>query len=471
MFFSTWAVRTLPWMLLLVYGWIASHWGLSADADGELIWQAASHLRDTGEYVRSRTSGFPLYELLVASLQGLGLTLEHINGVSTCLAATTLWWVGGWVPDQPRWRMTFLRLMLVLWPVFLISSGEAMETALALMLAVALVRRVLQRPVLGVSHALLALMLVLSRLDAALLVMAIAAVAAWRRDCSPWQACLWLGGTGLASLAAYWTLNDGMGFLSGQMLGLDDPLRRLIRAAAGVVNAFQLTGLVLMGLFIMSLWRQHALNGRLQSSHLGSLALATSCFYLPRFIALPDEIFYLAIPVLLWMAAAIPAVSPRWASALIMLGVLQSSFSLALFERLPGSADRLVFRPALVAGPLWQEYRVRQVYAALRDPHQQQSLSCQVFADCPSLMLSHTGPFLMTSDQSRAIVSQRYAYMFWSPRYAELNVRGAFRHLWICADEVVPSTPGWRVWQPLPGPFLTDAPGQARLSKCDHVAH
>lgn len=459
------AARLLPLALLLIYGLWASAWGLSADNDSELLLQAASHWQATGEYMRSRTSGFPLYEGLMALMLDLGLGVRAINLLSVLMAAVALLLAARIAGRAQPGRGLFAQALLLTWPLFLVSSAETMETMLALMFALALVERVLRQPRLDVWHGLLAILLVMSRLDAALLVVAVAATAWLRRQVAPSRALFWLAGCGLGSLCGYVALNGGLGFLDAGALGLDGLPRRLIRATVGMVNALQPVGWLGLALLGWQAWRRREPATDSQQ-HLLALAWIASLFYGLRFVTLPDEIFYLAIPGSLWLLVIASRLRAGVAMpALVLAGVLQCLLSVSLFVREPGPADVLRLAPALNPGPLLQERAQRLAFRQLRDPAQRSALSCRMYADCPALFLSHKAPILMDASHRRAIVSARYLYVFFSPRYPAQS-RGGYREVTACDEEVVPSTSGWRVWQPAIPQYLTDVLAAGAAPHC-----
>lgn len=448
MFFSRGSAWSyLAFVILVVYAAVAAGWGLSADADSALLWSAAGNWAEHGEYVRSRTSGFPFYEALLALLIKFDGNVWLANVLSTLWAGVALWAAGHVVGVA---RAGIARMVLVLWPIFLIASAEPMETMQALALGLLLVRKVLDRPRLCGTHAVLAVLLVLTRLDAAILVIAVASVAVWRGHLGACRGMTWLAVCGLASLIIYATLNSGFQFLRTDVLGLDAPLRRLIRAAAGFWNALPLVAWPLLSGVVLKARGQDL---SVRESHLAGLLVIALPLYALRFMALPDEIFYLAIPVCLILLLGVSCWPSSSTGLFLIIGLWQCFGAVSWFERLPGVEDRLIASPKLGPGPLWQEYEVRRAFLALRDPVQRKALSCKLFQDCPSLTLSHTGPALVTRD-GRAIVSARYRYMFSSVRYPDFS--GQPWRLTVCRQEIVPSTPGWRVLQPGLGFSVTE---------------
>lgn len=439
----------LPPVLLLGYGLVACAFGLSADGDSALLQWAAEAWLESGDYMRSRTSGFPLYEALLAATLAMAWPAYLVNLLSLLMAVAALRLavdIAGRVAGRPL-AHGLAPWLLLTHPLFLIASAEPMETMLCLLLALWLVARALgeQRP--GLVQGGLAVLLVLARLDAALLVIAVAwagAAAGGRRE---WlRASVWLAGTGLAAFSVYFALNQGLDFLNAQTMGFDTPWRRLARALASSVNALQLTGLLAL-VAGFGVWRS-TVPAATGMAWFNRLLLAAAVLYGVRFMALPDEVFYLVIPVMLLLIrfAVVADAWPRGRALILLLGGLQCLLSLSLFARVDGMNDDIRFRPALNAGPLLQELRAREVFAALRDPQAGRRVSCALFPDCPPLRLSHTAPYLTTPDNTRAAVSARYLYVFFSGRYPRLVDRG-FREIRVCREEVVPG-PAWRIWQP-----------------------
>jgi len=454
----------------LAYGLSASTWGLSSDNDAELLMSASQHLAASGEYVRSRTSGFPLYEYLAAGFIAAGLGVQALNLLSFLMALAALGVAAGMMGKISPVRSALAPVLLLTYPVFLIAGTETMETMLSILLALMLVSVSLRYPRPDVRHALIAVLLVLTRLDAALLVMALALTATLRGYSSPLRAACWLGLTGLVCLALYAGINNGLGFLDTQALGLDDIRRRLIRAAAGIVNGFQ--PVVWIGLGLL-LWqhrsRQDASRREAWQDDLLIISLIASVLYGLRFLALPDEIFYLAIPGCLWLLVIASRVNAGPGLALLLVvGVLQCLLSVSLFVRDGGQTDTLRVAPALNPGPLLQERSQRLAFAALRDAERLKGLSCHFYADCPALSIDHTAPFLMAADGQRVLVSNRYLYVFFSARYPTLR-DGPYREAIVCEEEVVPSVSGWRVWQPAIPAYLTDALEKGSEPHCRKV--
>lgn len=452
-------------LLLIVYGLIAAPAGLSADSDSALLMRAAEHWFSTGEYVRSRTSGFPLYEGLLVACKAMGVSLSFINALSLCMAAGVALIARRLAGHADAWRGSFMLLLLLTYPLFMIASAEPMETMLSVLLAFALVACVVRSPQLGWSHVGLAVLLVLTRLDAALLVVAIALASIEGRSAGErYQSLLWLFKVGCIALLAYVFINQGFDFLNTKTMGFDSWWRRLARASASSVNALQLTGLMALGLWFLYIKRLHASARPLP--FLDRLLLWSMGLYGLRFLALPDEIFYLIIPVLLLLLRASMLVRPSVAliGAFLFSGCLQSFATLSLFERLPGTEDRIAFKPATSASPLLQELRARKIFSQLRDDVSRRHTECFLFADCPKLSISHSAPYLYTADSKRAAVSARYLYVFFSGRYPRLIDQG-FQEIRVCDEEVVPG-PAWRIWQPGIQSYLADVIAAKQVPKC-----
>ncbi|MES2720032.1 MAG: hypothetical protein V4624_03985 [Pseudomonadota bacterium] len=452
-------------LLLMVYGLIAVPAGLSADSDSALLMRAAEHWVSTGEYVRSRTSGFPLYEALLAACKLMGASLLLINGLSLCMAAGVALIAYRLAGRDHIWRGHLALALLLTYPLFMIASAEPMETMLSVLLAFALVARTFSCSQLGWSHAGLAVLLVLTRLDAALLVMALALASTGNRSVvERYQSLLWLFKVGCIALLGYVIMNQGFDFLNTKTMGFDAWWRRLARALASSVNALQLTGLMALVLWFLHIRR---LRANAQSlPFLDRLLLWSMGLYGLRFLALPDEIFYLIIPILLLLLRVSMLMRPSapLIAVFLLTGCLQSFATLSLFERLPGTEDRIAFRSAASAGPLLQELRARKVFTQLREDSKRRQIECALFPDCPALSISHSAPYLYSADRQRAAVSARYLYVFFSGRYPRLIDQG-FREIRVCDEEVVPG-PAWRIWQPSIQRYLVDVIAAQQVPKC-----
>lgn len=452
-------------LLLIAYGLIAAPAGLSADSDSALLMRASEHWLSSGEYSRSRTSGFPLYEALLLACNAMGMTLLGINMLSLLMAVGVALIALRVAGNRDAWRGHLMLALLLTYPLFMIASAEPMETMLSLLLALGLIGLVVREPQFGWSHIGLAVLLVLTRLDAALLVVAIALAGIGNRAASDrYQSLVWLLKVGALSLLAYVVINQGFDFLNTKTMGFDTWWRRIARALASSVNALQLTGLMALIIWLKHLKSVQAIPGPLP--FLDRLLLWAIGLYGLRFLALPDEIFYLIIPVVLLLLRATQLVRPSAVviPAFVLLGCMQSFATLSLFERLPGTQDHIAFRPQLSASPLWQELQARQVFSQLRNDTERKPVECYLFPDCPKLSLSHTAPYLHTADNKRAAVSAKYLYVFFSGRYPRLIDQG-FEEIRVCDEEVVPG-PAWRIWQPGIDAYLVNVIAARQVPHC-----
>lgn len=450
---------------MFAYAVVAAPAGLSADSDSALLLRSTEHWLTTGEYARSRTSGFPLYEALLLLSKSVGVSLLGINLLSLLMALGAAWWAYQMVGWQEGWRGSLMLALLLTYPLFMIASVEPMETMLSLLLAFSLVYYAIQRPQFDSVHIVLAVLLVLTRLDAALLVIAIAlgrlgSQVSYER----YQSLLWLSKVGILSLLIYVALNQGFGFLNAQTMGFDSWWRRFARAIASTANALQLTGMFALFVWVRHLRKVYVSGGSF--GYLDQLLLWAVGLYALRFSVLPDEVFYLIIPVVLLMLRAVLLLRPsvKVISSLILLGCIQTTMTVSLFERLPGVQDRIIFKPQLSASPLIQELRARKVFSQLRSDMDRKQLECALFPDCPRLSISHTAPYLHTIDNKRAAVSAKYLYVFFSGRYPRLIDRG-YEEVRVCDEEVVPG-PAWRIWQPSIKNYLVDVIAAGQKPHC-----
>lgn len=452
-------------LALIAYGVVAVPMGLSADSDSALLLHAAEHWFSSGEYVRSRTSGFPLYEAVLLACTALGGSLLVVNALSLLMAIGAALLAHRLVVEENEWRGCLILILFLTYPLFMISSAEPMETMLSVLLALALVQQVISRPTLDIVHAALAVLLVLARLDAALLIITIVcARMEYKEGRNVNRSLIWLFGVGAFSILAYMTINQGFDFLSTKTMGFDTWWRRVARAFAGSINALQLTGLM-----ALMIWFRHIRLIKASAQPLvfmDRLLVWVWALYGLRFLLLPDEIFYLIIPVLLLLVCATRILQPSMLliASLVIMGGMQSLVSMSLFERASGVDDSIYFRPKINDGPLLQEFRARKAFSQLRDPVARKQVECYLFPDCPEMSLSHTAPYLHTADNKRAAVSARYLYVFFSGRYPRLIDQG-FEEIRVCDEEVVPG-PAWRIWQPGIDNYLVDIIAARQTPHC-----
>lgn len=452
-------------LLLIAYGLVAAPAGLSADSDSALLMRATEHWINVGEYTRSRTSGFPLYEALLLACKSISSSLLLINLLSLLMAAGAAMLARQMAAEKDEWRGNLTLALLLTYPLFMIASAEPMETMLSVLLALGLIQHVVRHPQFGWSHIGLAVLLVLARLDAALLVIAIVlARLGGQSSIDRFQSLLWLAKVGALSVLAYVAINQGFDFLNTKTMGFDTWMRRVARGIASSVNALQLSGL--MALII---WLRHLAKMRAGSVSLelwDRLLIWAILLYSIRFFALPDEVFYLIIPVTLLLIRAAMLVQPTTivVAAFVLLGCVQSGMTVSLFERIPNTQDRIIFSPKLSASPLVQELRARRVFTQLRDDVDRKPVECYLFSDCPELLISHTAPYLHTVDNKRAAVSAKYLYVFFSGRYPRLIDKG-FEEIRVCDEEVVPG-PAWRIWQPSVQHYLVDVLAKKQKTSC-----
>jgi len=122
---SVWIALTLP-MLTLGFGSDADAWTVART--GERIWES-------GTYIRSRTSGFPLYELVLAPLVHIGGSVAT-NALSFVCGLVVIWaWLRLAANGVLR-RPALTTCMFAFLPIFIKNSTSTMDyvPALALLL-------------------------------------------------------------------------------------------------------------------------------------------------------------------------------------------------------------------------------------------------------------------------------------------------------------------------------------------------
>ncbi|GMG85620.1 hypothetical protein LNKW23_48430 [Paralimibaculum aggregatum] len=445
------------------YGVVTAVSGFATDSDSARIWLRPMTLLD-GVYTPSRTTGFPLYEVLVVGLRGLGAGLTAVNLVTLGIglgAFAVLW--RGLPAGRPR---AFAILILAMTPAVFVNASALMETNLALLLAAAYLLAMFRdrlggapRPApspLAPLPLLLGLALVLTRIDSAILV--VAASGARLAITGDRRFLLHLAAVGLGAFAVYAALHGGIGFLvqPGQHL-IDDPLpRKLAKAAVGGFAALWTAGAAALAVVLLALPRM----GRDWQVLLGIATL----LYAARYLMLSDEVEYLNGWLLLVALAA--AVHARRAEARLALPVaaLGLAVSVSLFVRTDPLADGYALRPQLTA-PAWlQEARRRAELHRGTDPaFWEAARALTGLGVAPPIVSTElTGPA-----RREIAVFRNGAYKFLSARWSvDLEARERV----VLCDAHLRQTRGWRQLRALHARTLLGNPARLSGTRCTELA-
>ncbi len=433
---ATAAATALIALGYLAYGLAGARHGLASDIDSTLIWTRSPALL-SGDYLPSRTSGFPLYEALVALVRFAGGGPEAAARVTLAIGLAGLVCLHRLLP-LPRQRLVAMGLFVAA-PVILTNASAVMEWTPAITLSTAYVLIVFRdrldpdRPgpppnPLEPLPLALGLALVLTRIDASLLVAAAAlARAIAERDL---RYLAHLAGIGGISFAVYAGLWGGLGFLGPFETVTDPPIRRVAKAAVAGFAASWTAG-------VAAAFLAFAAFARMALAWRWFLGLATGLAVL-RLVAMPDEADYLAPGLVALILVAAVHAGRRGARAGLAVALVGLTVSLSIFEKPDPRADGFVLRPRLAASPAWQALARRAERARARDPAVWARLRAETgIPVAPPL----TGTELSDPSGREIVIFRNGLYTFLSPRWGIELAR--FDRVVLC-DAYLFQSRGWR---------------------------
>lgn len=455
-------------LVLVVVGLWGVRLGFAEDSDSSSILRAAECIAG-GSYQPSRTTGFPLYEGLVALLVQAGADLAMLNATSLLfMVASAVWSVGlARRIGAGRDAALFAGSLVALHPLVLINASALMETALSLVLALAFVDaslgslehpRSFHRRALSI---LLALLLVLTRLDAVALVLSVCAAttlthakAGDRRHAviSVVDSAL----VGVLALLVYSGLHGGTDFLSPTILGIEPFARRLLRAGLGAGNALGAAMIVAVILALLGRPSAQPMPAPDRARSAFRAALALGCLlYAVRYAALPDELEYLIIPMVLVGVFAMAQVRSRLALGLLLgLSVAQNLATMSVFQRADPASDRLRLALGLAAGPVAQDFAVRENALLLADARFLAWVAEEAGLGRERLTPRPYGIGLVSTG-GKLLLSRSSLYKLDNSRFSDPERRSAYRTIVVC-DEVLRPNRGFRVLQAPDRPLATE---------------
>jgi hypothetical protein len=458
------AVFALCFLLLLVAGIAGSGLSLAEREDSRNIFDTFPSIL-SGHYQRSRTSGFPLYELTSAWIYYyFGLrTVNLISLVYMLFFATGIIRVIQHTIKDPV-RQSFAAVAVILNPIVLTNASGMMETSLYMALFAwstvylfAARARDLDFGDLVASQVLAALM-VLTRPDSAF--SAVAAVLSLLLDSELQnrrvRVLMVSSVCGLVSLAIYLMLNHDGGFLSVSILLYNPIARRLLQAGFGLVNILGLLGGVVLALLPFRIVVAHGAETVLtpilsrSARLLGRLLFLNILFVLPRYFALPDQLDYLAIVAsLFWIWAAARIRSKVAVALLCASAALNSLFHISLFER---RNDGFVPALSLNMGALFQDWRVREFRIVRASPAFREYVARNVYPDDANRPVFGEVPFypgLITQGRNPpdVVMDRKSAYVLDNPRFRGWYYkRASFGIVYLCTEELF-ARRGWPLFQ------------------------
>jgi hypothetical protein len=454
------ALLALAAGVLLVAGIYGTGLGLAADTDSPSIQEAARSIAN-GTYARSRTTGFPLYEGLVALMTLAGAGLVAINafsllmaGIAVALAVSLARAIGA-----DRFGAAAAGIAVALHPLVLTNASAMMETATVIALALAFWRCSLaaagqgRAGMMDAACIVLGIAMVLTRIDTAIVAIGMSAALALRalRAHGPAAAARWilmLAAIGIASLATYLLLNGGLGFLSSDFLRDQSLKGRLLFAVLGLANTLQPVGLAALLLFILARRRSPPATPHLDDARrlFRTALIVTGLLYGLRFAVLPDELEYIVIPVLLFIIYATAHLrAPAALLVILAVSVVQNLVTLGYARPAPG-AGMLAVRPRLAPGPVLQDFDLRANMQLLTDPSFARWLAAQAGMPGVPLSLPRYGLGL-TSPGRDLVIGRPTLYRLDNPRLTGDRFRRTSYGRVVVCDEALLLDRGWRVFQ------------------------
>jgi hypothetical protein len=342
---------TLSRMALAVFTLVAlpcCGLGWGTDRDSLRVVRAAQGILQ-GHYERSRSFGFPLHEAASAlayaagGLTGANLASALVTMLGILLALRL---VGVVAPG----RVGVASVALCGSPLLLTNASAAIDFgwSFAAAMGVLLATRRSAWAWLFVSVAALLLIRPDNVLFAAAVCLSLFG-AGRRRGL---RACVACAGACLVAMSVYLTLNKTQVFLTG--VSTSRPWDARLARACVLAAASLGPGGVLAAALVVRCRPGDADAGLLARTALWSWAL-----YVPRFVALPDQVEYLILPVETTILAACVVASSRLVWGMAALVCLPDVVTLSLFQR-HEETGALSVRPALQWGAVPQDWAARR---------------------------------------------------------------------------------------------------------------
>jgi hypothetical protein len=353
------ALATLFLLLVLSPSLINLSVGLGENIDSYLIWRNGSTFLNFGSFERSRSWGYPLYELIAYRLIGMGPIAAKLYSLfwSACasvFAYRLLRWEG--LPS----KAAGLGALAFAWmPCTIISGNTLLETsqstALGLLTLFTARRYFTTRATKDLLIALFACALAMATRPCHFVSFAsLVLVAALFRMTSLPRLALFSGVAALFAIAPYLTLYGSMPWYKGiSIIETGDPLTiKLMKTAIGYAAVVGLPAWLVVTAFFATRFR--ALSVRSSITPWNVFFILFSALYLLRFILLPDEIEYFhAWGAGLILFAVARMHSSRWKYAVVFAVALPNLAQLHFFDRTPNG--EVLFSPGLSPGAILQD--------------------------------------------------------------------------------------------------------------------
>lgn len=417
----------------------------------------------SGHYLPARSWGNPLYEYLVAWLfptGGVSLTSAY----SFMLAIASIWVANALIgPAASLVRRALVLAALCFNPLFLINAFAISEWMQATFLVLCLLWFAHQWFVSAgrgslFGLALVSVLLVLTRPDAAIVCACLTLALLWHLGLTHAHRAIELlaamVAAGIVTVAAFWWVNHGLAFIATGMLWSHAPIsRRLIVAIVGVYSAFGvLAPLILVYAAGSAIRRSFQTSTAALSLWMKLFVLAAPLVFV-RFVLMPDKLEYILI--LLALATAMVGNERLGVPALAfyaLSSILPSVVTLSLFER-TGHSDALTVHPHIGPGAVAQDVAaMRYNWRLMHDPAVLQSLGDDVYGHESThhpRVYSENWAAGLLSDSDDLIIGDGEAYHLDNPRSESKYERKLYHQVFVCDREVwVNGSFGWRIAQP-----------------------
>ncbi len=434
-----WRNEWLGWAALAIFAGLGAYgatlgWG--TDRDSLRVIGAARAIL-AGGYVRSRSFGFPLHEAASAVLFGLG-GLAAVNLGTVAVSAAGILAARALVPGERRVLVT---CVLCFCPLLLADASSAIDFGWDFAAGMALcvvAQGFLRGGGSAVGYFVVALCLLLLRPDNVLFLAAVGG-ALLLGGVTRWRVVV--GACVCAAIAAACVY---LGLNGAAMLGHDVSTTRpwggrVLRAglfASAALGPGGAAALVLLA--------------RARRDFLVQVMWLCWLLYLPRFVALPDQLDYLVLPVTLSLVVACARLRFRHAVGVGLLVCVPSLVTLSLLQR-DDVSGAVHFHQGLQWGALPQDWAARRFGARMGG--QEMTRQVQGRVTVGDLRYDEYMPGYLSA-AGDLVTGRMHLY-----RVAGLGggaagtvARTRYRGIWACSAPLGPNA-GWRAWEaPLRAP-------------------
>lgn len=447
-------IALLVWATVGVY---SATLGLALDEDSATIVVAAEEMGEQRHYVRSRTVGFPFYEIPVGFfIRQAGVLGGNIYSmVFACAALVILWRLTEGVALR---GVVFASVVIS--PLVLLNTSVVMETMQGLCMGLASVLFASRYVDQGkyrdlVLSSIFAYIAVLTRFDYAFLAAAtFFAIFLSRGKKAAVPLVTAFGIAAVAAIATYLLLNEGLEHLSRSML-LHDPIpRRIIRAVVGYITLVTPLGCLVLAWTVLR--RTKDFVSAVQSpgswGFHRSLFVFALVFYSVRFATLPDEFEYIMPLFVLFLPFMGRVGMRRWelftlCASVVLSGLIAVSF----FLKEPGG--QLKVSPAISRGAVFQGLELRQVNKIASSPksiEHVRSEMARIAAKEGCVTYCTTFEAIIEGKRGLDAVFVRPSdlYRMDNPRYPHYPHRADFGKTIVLKLERVPDSLPWQLSQP-----------------------